>query len=199
MRRAILVALLTPDAILEAAETVLRQHGPQKTTVVDVARALKVSHAAVYRHFPSKAALREAVVERWLHRLSEPLRVIAGQQGAPGLRLKHWFQTLSALKRSKAQQDPQLFAMYQLLATEADAAVQRHLGELIEQVIGIVRAGIDSGEFQSLDPRRTARSLMYATVRFHDPAFSAEWVEPGIEEDFEAVWELLHGGPNGRV
>ncbi|HEY1384219.1 MAG TPA: TetR/AcrR family transcriptional regulator, partial [Dongiaceae bacterium] len=65
--------VLTREKILEAAEDVLRRFGPSKTTVVDVARALGVSHGSVYRHFPSKAALREAVLERWLHRISDPL------------------------------------------------------------------------------------------------------------------------------
>ena len=38
---------LTADRILEAAEEVLRRHGPAKTNVVDVARALGVSHGSV--------------------------------------------------------------------------------------------------------------------------------------------------------
>ena len=46
----------------------LRRYGPAKTKVVDVARALGVSHGSVYRHFASKAALRDAVAERWLAR-----------------------------------------------------------------------------------------------------------------------------------
>lgn len=57
---------LTPERILETTEDVLRRFGPTKATVVDVARALGVSHGSVYRHFPSKAALREAVTDRWL-------------------------------------------------------------------------------------------------------------------------------------
>ena len=69
---------LTPEQILEAAEDVLRRFGPSKATVVDVARALGVSHGSVYRHFPSKAALREAVLERWLHRISDPLEALVG-------------------------------------------------------------------------------------------------------------------------
>ena len=64
---------LTPDRILDAAEETLTRYGPAKTTVVDVARALGVSHGSVYRHFPSKAALRDAVTERWLARVSDPL------------------------------------------------------------------------------------------------------------------------------
>ena len=41
---------LTLDRILATAEDVIRRFGPAKATVVDVARALGVSHAAVYRH-----------------------------------------------------------------------------------------------------------------------------------------------------
>ena len=51
--------------------------------MVDVARALGVSHGSVYRHFASKAALREAVIERWLPRISAPLAaVVRGKQPA---------------------------------------------------------------------------------------------------------------------
>ena len=56
--------VLTPERILEVTEDVLRRFGLAKATVVDVARALDVSHGSVYRHFPSKASLREAVAKR---------------------------------------------------------------------------------------------------------------------------------------
>ena len=68
---------LTAELILEAAEDVLRRYGPAKANVVDVARALGVSHGSVYRHFGSKAALRDAVTERWLASISDPLGEVA--------------------------------------------------------------------------------------------------------------------------
>lgn len=68
---------LTAERILEASEGVLRRFGPAKATVVDVARELGVSHGSVYRHFPSKAALRDAVAERWLASVLEPLAEVA--------------------------------------------------------------------------------------------------------------------------
>ena len=64
--------ILTPERILEVTEDVLRRYGLAKATVVDVARALDVSHGSVYRHFPSKASLREAVAKRWLDRIDAP-------------------------------------------------------------------------------------------------------------------------------
>ena len=90
---------LTAERILEATEEVLRRHGPAKATVVDVARALGVSHGSVYRHFRTKAALREAVTKRWLNELDgsmeeEPFeraaelsaQVIAGEEAQTRLR-----------------------------------------------------------------------------------------------------------------
>src|ERR1700681_880508 len=99
--------ILTPERILEAAEEVLRRFGPAKATVVDVARALGVSHGSVYRHFPSKAALRDAVAERWLARVSTPLAAVAASDAPAPVRLKHWLDRLIAFKRRKALDDPE--------------------------------------------------------------------------------------------
>jgi AcrR family transcriptional regulator len=78
-------APLTAERILEASEDVLRRYGPAKANVIDVARELGVSHGSVYRHFPSKAALRDAVAERWLHSISEP-PCPCRRPGRPGAR-----------------------------------------------------------------------------------------------------------------
>ena len=47
---------LTKEEILNTTEQVLRRFGPEKASVVDVARALNVSHGTIYRHYPSKAS-----------------------------------------------------------------------------------------------------------------------------------------------
>src|SRR5689334_6649202 len=67
--------------ILDAAEALVRRHGPAKTNVVDVARELGQSHASVYRYFASKADLFDALVERWLERVSQPLERIVRRAG----------------------------------------------------------------------------------------------------------------------
>src|ERR1700710_3186366 len=80
--------VLTPERILEVTEDVLRRFGLAKATVVDVARALDVSHGSVYRHFPSKASLRQAVAKRWLDRANAPLEKIAETTGPAPARLE---------------------------------------------------------------------------------------------------------------
>ncbi|MFS4105488.1 TetR/AcrR family transcriptional regulator [Streptomyces sp. PD-S100-1] len=185
---------LTAERILAATEEVLRRHGPAKATVVDVARALGVSHGSVYRHFRTKAALREAVTKRWLDRTSDALAGVAAADRDPEERLRDWFRTLFAAKRHKAGDDPELFATYSVLAEENGEVVSAHVDELTGQLTGIVEAGVATGAFTAADPAATAQALFHATGRFHDPCYAREWTRPGVEDEFDAVLDLLLRG-----
>src|SRR5437764_14583489 len=101
------VVVLTPERILEVTEDVLRRYALAKGTVVDVARALDVGHGSVYRHFPSKASLRQAVAKRWLDRANAPLEKIAEAPGPPAARLERWLRAMFAIKRTKVCDDPE--------------------------------------------------------------------------------------------
>ena len=93
---------LTPERILEVTEDVLRRYGLAKATVVDVARALDVSHGSVYRHFPSKASLRDAVAKRWLGRVNAPLEKIAEGAGPAPARLERWLRRSARSSRRRS-------------------------------------------------------------------------------------------------
>ncbi|QYO63294.1 TetR family transcriptional regulator [Leptolyngbya sp. 7M] len=185
---------LTPERILDAAEEVLRRYGPTKASVVDVARFLDISHGSIYRHFSSKAALRDAVAERWLHRVSTPLAQIAAAEGPAVARLHAWFKQLMTLKRQKVLEDPELFATYSAIAEAARNVVQAHVDELVQQVAQIIRSGIASQEFRVADADQAARAVFNATIRFHHPAHAGTWSEPEIDADFDQVWQLLLTG-----
>lgn len=185
---------LTADQILAAAEDVLRRYGPAKATVVDVARALGVSHGSVYRHFPSKAALREAVTQRWLDQSQTALDAVMNTEGSAEARLQDWLTVLFASKRKKALDDPELFATYLVLVAEASQVIERHVADLVGQIRAILVDGVARGEFVVQDLQLTARAVFDATNRFHDPAYASEWSQPGIEDNFDALWHLLlHG------
>ncbi len=187
-------SVLTRERILDAAEEVLRRYGLAKATVVDVARFLEVSHGTIYRHFSSKVALRDAVAQRWLHRVSVPLAVIAEEQGSAIERLQRWFERLMALKRQKVLDDPEMFATYSALAEEARGVVQAHVDELVGQLAGIIESGIASLELKVADSHQTAKAIFDATIRFHHPAHAAEWSNPEINSDFAQVWRLILAG-----
>ncbi len=185
---------LTKTRILEAAEEVLRRYGPSKATVVDVARALGVSHGSVYRHFASKAELREAVTRVWLARIVDPLEAVIAQDAPAQTRLHDWLRELIAIKRRLYFNDPELFATYGELGREAGNAVEEHVDHMTAHVTRIIEAGVARGEMVSQNPAVTARAVLMATARFHHPAHAAEWAHPDIDAAFEEVWALLVSG-----
>jgi AcrR family transcriptional regulator len=185
---------LTRDRILAAAEDVLRRFGPAKANVVDVARALGVSHAAVYRHVATKAELRDRVVGRWAEATMPPLRAIAARRGPAPKRLRKLFDMLIAVKRRRAAEDPELFAAYRTLAADAQSVAAAHVNELVELAATIIRAGVKEGAFRAENPVAAGRAMLFATSRFHHPAHAAEWTDPAIDATYNEVWRLLLNG-----
>ena len=185
---------LTPERILAAAEDVLRRYGPGKATVVDVAQALGVSHGSVYRHFASKAALRDAVLRVWLQRTMAPLQAIAHSHAAPTTRLRQWLGALREAKREKALGDPELFATYSALAADAREVVDEHVKHMREQIASIIAAGVASGDFRKVDAHATALTIFDATTRFHYPGLSHLWGQEGEDAAFKQLVDLLIRG-----
>ena len=134
-------APLTRDRILAAAEDVIRRFGPSKATVVDVARALGVSHTAVYKHVSSKAELRDLVVGRWVEATMPPLRAIVARPGPAPRRLRELIDALIAVKRRRAADDSELFAAYRTLAADAQSVVAAHIDEMIALVAKVIASG----------------------------------------------------------
>ena len=186
--------VLTPERILEVTEDVLRRFGLAKATVVDVARALDVSHGSVYRHFPSKASLRDAVAKRWLDRVNAPLEKIAEGSGPASARLERWLRALFAAKYKKVCEDPEMFATYLALAQEAREVVKAHKERLCDQLTHILSDGVKQGVFHVADAKVAARAVFDATVRFHHPAHAEEWSDPALPARIDALLALLLRG-----
>jgi AcrR family transcriptional regulator len=187
-------APLTRERILATAEDVIRRFGPAKATVVDVARALGVSHAAVYRHVATKAELRDLVVGRWVEETLPPLRAIAAQPGPAPQRLRQLFDALIAVKRRRAAEDPELFAAYRSLAAEARSVVAGYLDELVGLAATVILSGVAEGTFRAVDPVAAGRAVLVATSRFHHPAHAGDWTDPAIDAAYDDVWHLLMDG-----
>ena len=185
---------MTPERILEATEDVLRRYGLTKATVVDVARALDVSHGSVYRHFPSKASLRDAVAKRWLDRANEPLCKLAAGDGPAPERLEKWLRTAFSIKQKKVCDDPEMFATYLALAQGAREVVEAYKDKQVDLIAKILSDGVAQGVFEMDDVKTTARAVFDATVRYHHPAHAEEWAKPECPSRIDALIALLLRG-----
>ena len=163
-------AVDTRTRILDAAAALLRRHGPDKLTVVDVAKRLGMSHGNVYRHFPSKQALRAAVAEAWLADVTAPLATIAAGTDPAPARLRAWLAALAAIKRRKVLEDPEMFAGFHRVVVESPEVIAAHVAGLEAQVARILADGLADGTLPAVaSPEDDARAVLTATMRFHHP------------------------------
>lgn len=187
------------DRILDATVEVLRRHGPAKTGVVDVARALDMSHSNVYKYFPSKSALFDAVAERWLANVTAPLSKITADKKTPApKRLKAWLRTLAEIKRKKTLDDPELFAVYNAIAQHAHVVVTAHVARMHDEIAEILHDGAREGAWRIGDAGKSADLILNATARFHHPAMVALDGGKSDLDELDALADVLIAGLAAR-
>lgn len=182
--------------ILDTAEMLLRRHGLEKLTVIDVARALNMSHGNVYRHVPSKAALRAAVIERWLDRVAEQTEAIAGKGAPADIRLGEWLRGLAVIKQRKVSDDAEILAATARVVRETPQVARDHSARLTSQVAQILQDGLDDGTLPCVrEPQSTATAILNATFRFHHPDLVASSGPPEVQlAALDEVVSLVIGG-----
>jgi hypothetical protein len=105
---------------------------------------------------------------------------------------------LAATKQGIAGEDPELFATFRKVTDEAGEVVDAHVDHLAAQLSRIVRDGVAAGDFAPVDPGRAGRAVLQATALFHHPAHADEWGDPRLDEQLEAVLDLLLDGLRPR-
>jgi AcrR family transcriptional regulator len=154
-----------PQQIIEAALEVFGECGLAKSRLQDIADRAGVSKGTIYLYFPNKEELfREMIRQTAVAAIEAAEKKLAA--GTPTEQLcaamrGYWkfvrspaFRTIHRLVLGELHQFPDLAQFY---ADEVVARGQRFLS-------GIIRRGIDAGEFRDIDPAVAARMLVALTV-----------------------------------
>jgi AcrR family transcriptional regulator len=161
---------LTADQkILEFASDHLRRFGPKRTTIVGIAVAAGMSHANVYRYFPSKQALFEAVTALWLKPLERELRLIVEGQDPAYDKLERALAALQHAYREKLDSDPILFRLLCEAIERGHVVARKHRNRVQNEIQAIVEEGIGSGSFRMNDRRRAMALVFDLAHRFIQP------------------------------
>jgi AcrR family transcriptional regulator len=148
-------AVETIDAkILAAAADHLRRFGLARTTIVAIAADAGMSHANVYRYFPSKEALIDAVAAQWLKPIESGLRDIADGPDPADDKLERMLSALQRAYRATADDDPNLFRIFAAAVEEGRGIARKHRARVQSEVQRVVEEGINAGTFAMRDTRR---------------------------------------------
>jgi AcrR family transcriptional regulator len=174
----------TRARIVEAAEVLFLRLGYAKTAVADIAAELKMSPANVYRFFPSKNAIVEAICQRTLAEVEEQAWAIARAKAPAADRLERL--TLGILKYHKENclSDNRVQDIVLVAIENSWAAIRAHKETIRTIVEVILRDGMATGELETIDPRHVSEQFMHATVGFCHPVLVAQSLQDG--EDIES-------------
>jgi AcrR family transcriptional regulator len=156
--------------ILTVASEHLRTFGLKRFTVVAVAEEAGMTHANVYRYFPSRVALIDAVVDLWLKATERKLADIADGPDPADDKLERLILGLAKANRDLLSEDPHLFAALSLAVAKRHAVSRRNRTRVRALFERVVDEGIATGVFEPRDRDRATAFVIDATHRFIHPA-----------------------------
>jgi AcrR family transcriptional regulator len=176
--------------ILQVAAEHVRKFGASRTTVVGIAAEAGMSHANVYRYFPSKMSLLEALTEQWLRPLEVGLHEIADAPDPADDKLERILSSVYRTYRNKLETDPNLFVIFAESIERGRAVGRRHRARLQTEISRVVDEGMASGVFRQMEQRRTVALVFDGLHRFLSPT-SIKLERDVPREQFDARFERL--------
>ena len=155
--------------ILELAASHIRKFGLRRTTIVSIAEEAGMSHANIYRYFPSKAALVEAVTDYWLRPIEGDLRNIADGPDPAYDKLERILSALQRAYRDKLEQDSNLFQIFADATAKSTGISRRHRNRVLGEVQRVIDEGMAGGAFVNGDQRRALALVFDGLFRFLHP------------------------------
>ncbi|HTO09753.1 MAG TPA: TetR/AcrR family transcriptional regulator [Myxococcota bacterium] len=182
------------EALLEAAERMLEEQGPESVTVREAARRAGVSPGAPFRHFASRSALMTGVAERAMRRfLDEIARAQAAVEPSDSraryLALGHAY--LRWATRHPAQF--RVLATRSLIDFDGSESLPRDNDAIRALMQEIVADGQARGQIRRADPAALelmAKALSYGLARMYVDGHFPQW-GVGAREVPEAMHRVL--------
>ena len=176
--------------LVEIARAHVRKYGHQRTTVVGVAAEAGMTHANVYRYFPSKTALLDEVVASGLRPLEARLREAADGADPAHDKLERMLTAVHRDYRAKLDEDPSLFDLLveALLANRPSA--RKHRLRVQSEIQRVLEEGVAAGAFAMTDRRRAMSLIFDAAHRFIHPValrLDRDASAPAVALRFETV------------
>jgi AcrR family transcriptional regulator len=146
-----------------------RRIGHKKTTVADIARDMSMSPANVYRYFPSKQAIEEAIAGEMLDEVILAACDEARRDGSATERLRAVLQVVERLHVSRCVDDHRLHELVIIAVRESWPVVRGYFDRLNSTVAQVISDGQAQGEFFDADPVIVASCVLGATSAYLDP------------------------------
>jgi len=187
----------TRQHILDVAEELFFRVGYAKTTVADIAQALGMSSANVYRFFPSKSAINDAGCRRLMARLRAEMQSVAATEGPAAARLEALVLSTHRRNRDLLTQERRVHDLVDAAIAESWDAIEEHKQACNAIFADLIRQGVANGEFTPApDVDALAETVSNACCSLFHPTLIAQCARPeaGKPDEMPArrlIWLVL--------
>ena len=189
--------------LVDIARAHVRKFGHARTTVVGVAADAGMTHANVYRYFPSKTALLDEVVASGLRPLEARLREAADGADPAHDKLERMLIAIHRDYRGKLDDDPAVFDLLIEALVRDRPSARKHRARVQSEIQRVLEEGVSSGAFAMTDRRRAMSLIFDAAHRFIHPValrLDSDASVGAVASRFEAVLAMtLRALRTGRL
>ncbi|MFN8643518.1 MAG: TetR family transcriptional regulator [Candidatus Binatia bacterium] len=194
------------DKILHAAEALFARRGYAAVGMSEIAEAVGLSKSSLFHHFPTKAQLYAATVDRILRTMEATSTAALAKGGTPVERLDRWVDaTVDLLGAHPASARLLLRSMFEDDELNGAFEEERAVNETLRRVIGaasqLLREGMGCGALRAANIPHTVQSLIGLIIyHFASGDFGAELLGRPIDTPAEVrrrkdeIKSLLHHG-----
>lgn len=184
------------DKALSVALELIRAQGVEQVRLAAVAKAIGVSHAALYAYFKDKEALLDAATALWLdhldHVVAKALAAPAAQALTPEARLRLWTQLRYREKRQRALEDPEPYRAYSLAGDRPRPFLIRHVAALRAEVAGLLTAA-------DLGAEEEARIFLEAIQAYSHPVLIIQGAQTDRQSELQELLDVVIAGLKARA
>lgn len=182
------------EEILDAAQRLYDSIGFEKTTIGDVARELGMSPANLYRSFPNRQAIDEAIARRKLSVIEDAAWAAARAGGDPAAALKQLSLAVLRETRRLLFSEQRMHHLCAVAARERWPVVDAYLDGLRGAVRHVIMEGQRSGAFRKADPEVLADAVNAALTKVWHPYMIEVFADEDLEATSDRICELLING-----
>jgi AcrR family transcriptional regulator len=190
------------DQIVDAAKKRFSHFGYTKTTMAEVASDCAMSPGNLYRFFPGKLDIAEAIATEDYSKHLEHLRKLAIQPNKDARERLHDL-LFEELRRTyhKLEKDPRAYELARVISQERPKFANWMLENERKILIELLDEAERRGEFKTEDKEFTAEMVQAATMKFRYPQLWSKLTLPKLERELEGVMNLLINGlcPNATA
>jgi AcrR family transcriptional regulator len=181
--------------ILLAAKKRFVHYGYAKTTMAEIAADCNMSPGNLYRYFPGKLDIAEAIAGEAGEAAIAKLREVLKRPGRNAReRLRDFLFADMRLTFEQLEYDKQVYEMARVISMERPQFANRILALHRALLSEILAAGNASGEFQVEDVVFTAEMIQSATMKFRYPQLHSKLPYEKLERELEGVAHLVLNG-----